>query len=95
MTYVIPTIKNLENFRKQLNAIFVSLFGTANSFSAVQSFPAAGIVVGTVKVLAGTGSPAGSVSAPVGSLYLRGDGGASTSLYVKESGTGSSGWVAK
>lgn len=46
-------------------------------------------------ILAGTGSPAGVVTAPVGSLYLRGDGGANTTLYVKESGTGTSGWVAK
>ncbi|BEV02194.1 hypothetical protein [Novosphingobium olei] len=46
-------------------------------------------------VLTGTGSPAGVVSAPVGSLYTRSDGGAGSTLYVKESGTGSSGWVAK
>ena len=29
------------------------------------------------------------------SLYSRTDGGAGTSLYVKESGTGNTGWVAK
>lgn len=43
----------------------------------------------------GTGSPEGVVTAKVGSLYLRSDGGASTTLYVKESGTGNTGWVAK
>lgn len=43
----------------------------------------------------GTGSPEGSVAAVVGSLYLRSDGGAGTSHYVKESGTGYTGWVAK
>lgn len=43
----------------------------------------------------GVGDPNGAVSAVVGTLYLRSDGGASTTLYVKESGTGSSGWVAK
>lgn len=43
----------------------------------------------------GTGSPAGVVSAPVGSIWLRTDGGAGTTLYVKESGTGNTGWVAK
>ena len=42
---------------------------------------------------AGAGAP--TVAAPVGSLYSRTDGGANTSLYVKESGTGTSGWVAK
>ena len=43
----------------------------------------------------GSGSPESVVTAPVGSLYTRTDGGASTTLYVKESGTGSTGWVAK
>ena len=43
----------------------------------------------------GTGSPETVVTAPVGSIYSRTDGGASTSLYVKESGTGNTGWVAK
>lgn len=44
---------------------------------------------------AGSGSPEGVVTAPVGSTYRRTDGGAGTSFYVKESGTGSTGWVAK
>jgi hypothetical protein len=48
-----------------------------------------------VTVTAGQGSPEGRVSAPVGSLYLRADGGPGNSLYVKESGTGSSGWIQK
>jgi hypothetical protein len=44
----------------------------------------------------GTGAPEGVVAAPVGSLFLRTNGGTSTSLYVKETGTTtSSGWVAK
>lgn len=46
-------------------------------------------------VSSGTGSPESAVTAPIGSLYLRLDGGAATSLYVKESGTGNTGWVAK
>lgn len=43
----------------------------------------------------GTGTPEGAVTAPVGSLYTRDDGGAGTTLYVKESGTSNTGWVAK
>ncbi|WP_042207430.1 hypothetical protein [Paenibacillus durus] len=43
----------------------------------------------------GNGSPEGSVTAPVGTLYARTDGGASTTLYVKQSGSGNTGWVAK
>lgn len=46
-------------------------------------------------ITVGTGSPEGAVTAPVGSLFLRTDGGTSTTLYVKESGTGNTGWVAK
>jgi hypothetical protein len=51
---------------------------------------------GASSVLAGTGSPEGAVTAPVGSLYLRSDGGAATTLYVKETGgAGNTGWVGK
>jgi hypothetical protein len=46
-------------------------------------------------IYSGTGSPEGVTTAPVGSLFLRRDGGASTTLYVKESGSGNTGWVAK
>ncbi len=43
----------------------------------------------------GSGSPEGVVTAPIGAVYHRTDGGAGTSFYVKESGTGNTGWVAK
>lgn len=43
----------------------------------------------------GTGSPEGAVIGRVGAIYQRTDGGANTTLYVKESGTGNTGWVAK
>ena len=46
-------------------------------------------------VLSGSGTPEGSVTASVGALYCRTDGGANTTLYVKESGAGNTGWVAK
>lgn len=96
MAYVIPTIKNLESLRKQLNTLFGNIFGTANLFTAVQTFLASGIVLGTVRVLSGTGSPEGVLPANVGALYLRSDGGTSTVLYIKETGASTStGWVAK
>lgn len=41
----------------------------------------------------GTGSPESVLTAPIGSVYIRTDGGTSTTLYVKESGTGNTGWV--
>jgi hypothetical protein len=43
----------------------------------------------------GAGTPEGAITAPVGSLYTRTDGGLLSTLYVKESGTGNTGWVAK
>lgn len=48
-----------------------------------------------LNIFVGTGSPETVVAATVGALFLRTDGGASTTLYVKESGTGNTGWVAK
>jgi hypothetical protein len=49
----------------------------------------------TVAPLQGNGSPENVVAAPVGTLYLRRDGGTGTTLYVKETGVGASGWTAK
>lgn len=43
----------------------------------------------------GTGAPNGVVTASPGAVYLNLSGGAATTLYVKESGTGNTGWVAK
>lgn len=50
-------------------------------------------LLGTVK--SGEGDPEGVVTAEVGSIYQRTDGGAGSSLYVKESGSGPAGWVPK
>lgn len=43
----------------------------------------------------GSGSPEGVLTKPVGSLYLRLDGATQNALYVKQSGMGNVGWVAK
>ena len=48
-----------------------------------------------VSLMGGNGSPEGIRTAQVGSLYMRTDGGASTTLYVKQSGSGNTGWIAK
>ena len=47
------------------------------------------------EIFSGPGSPEGVHISPKGSLYLRTNGGAGTTLYIKESGTGATGWVAK
>lgn len=46
-------------------------------------------------IRSGSGSPESAVTGNVCDLYLRTDGGAATTLYVKESGTGNTGWVGK
>jgi hypothetical protein len=42
----------------------------------------------------GSGSPEGVVTAPPGSIYQNTSGGTNTTLYVKRSGTGNTGWFA-
>jgi hypothetical protein len=46
-------------------------------------------------ITAGTGSPEGSVTARIGSMYLREDGSTNTTIYIKTTGTGNTGWTAK
>jgi hypothetical protein len=48
-----------------------------------------------VKIRSGQGSPEGVIAANPGSLFLRTDGGISTTLYVKTSGTSTTGWTGK
>lgn len=63
-----------------------------------QSIPAGcsyGWASSDVRIHHGAGTPEGAVVAAIGSTYHRTDGGAGTSFYVKESGTGNTGWVAK
>ena len=81
------------------------VFGTTNTVvmsagtlttTGAATFGGAVSVSGTAATwTSGTGSPESAKTAPVGSLYTRTDGGASTTLYVKESGAGNTGWIAK
>ena len=66
-------------------------------FNATPYFSAALKIGGSsgVTITTGNGSPEGSVTAIVGSLYTNKTGGANTTLYIKESGTGNTGWIAK
>lgn len=50
---------------------------------------------GTADIYVRSGTPEGEQAAPVGSICLRTDGGAGTTFYVKESGSGNTGWAAK
>lgn len=43
----------------------------------------------------GIGTPEGVITADIGAIYIRTNGGATTTLYIKTSGTGNTGWTAK
>lgn len=47
----------------------------------------------TIYDLVGSGTPEGTVTAAVGSVYRRSNGSSNTTLYVKETGSGNTGWV--
>lgn len=47
------------------------------------------------RIWGGPGTPEGVVTAAPGAVFLRSNGGAGTTFYVKESGTGNTGWVGK
>ena len=72
--------------------------GTGGSYLTLQNYGLKLVLqdgTGTVTIKQGSGTPEGALAANVGSLYLRTDGGAGSTLYIKESGTGNTGWVAK
>jgi hypothetical protein len=55
-----------------------------------------GVRAGAAQITSGRGAPDGGVQGSVGDIYLRTDGGLSSTLYVKESGIATNtGWVAK
>jgi hypothetical protein len=77
---------------------FTNHLTTSGTVSFERSINPAGFamnIANTVIWLTGNNTPEGAVTASVGSLFLRTNGGAGTTLYVKESGTGNTGWVAK
>lgn len=48
-----------------------------------------------VPISSGAGSPEGVITANPGALYINTNGGAGTTLYVKQTGTGNTGWAGK
>lgn len=72
-------------------------FKTSNTNRFTISYNGDWIKIGTSGALIGigAGSPLNTITAPVGSMFLRTDGSGGTTLYVKESGTDASGWKAR
>lgn len=52
------------------------------------------IAFDSADIVSGTGSPEGVITAPVGSQFLRMDGASGSTLYLKETGIGNTGWAA-
>lgn len=88
-TSLTPNGSNLELVGNFLSSAVIR----AESFVEGSQFRFAGDTARNLRW--GTGSPEGVVAASVGCVFLRADGGAATVLYIKESGTGNTGWVAK
>ncbi|SHK92436.1 hypothetical protein SAMN05444266_101605 [Chitinophaga jiangningensis] len=78
-------------------SLYVAQGATILGQFTVGSIQSGSIVVGEgqVRWSSGAGSPEGVVPGNIGALYTRTDGGPGSTLYVKESGTGATGWVAK
>jgi hypothetical protein len=99
-----PTFSTLLNIRTTNDANYKAVFAGADNAQQLglstvrwaQTYsrefrPGSGAPIWT----SGVGTPEGVVTAPIGSMFTRTDGGANTTLYVKESGASNTGWVAK
>lgn len=81
---------NRDNTSNIWNGNFwLSQYGFINGPQMLVSFN------GNNSIISGSNTPEGAITATVGSLFLRTNGGANTTLYVKESGSGNTGWIAK
>lgn len=85
----VPSIYN-----NTLVAVTANLFLHDGFYSATDGITLTNGITAVIAIT-GANTPEGAVTAPVGSLFLRNNGGANTTLYVKESGAGNTGWVAK
>lgn len=104
-----PNVGNADrgylNLNTRVNGVSTLTVQFGTGLSADVTINAGNLVIGTsgkgvqlaggITWTSGSGSPEGVVTAPVGSLYSRSDGGLLSSLYVKESGSGNTGWVGK
>lgn len=93
--FVIYSQKNGDARRVSGTTVKEFMTDAMETDDAVTFTSSINLVSGSVLWQSGSGSPEGSITAAIGSLWTRTDGGASTTLYVKESGTGNTGWVAK
>jgi hypothetical protein len=84
-----------DNQTNQIVVGHTAIGGGSNTATIGNSFVTVLYLSGAVGWFQGNGAPEGVVTAPIGSFYSRKDGGAGTSFYVKESGSGNTGWIGK
>jgi hypothetical protein len=92
---------NVDGTNAVQQATWIGNDCTGNTTTEISDYPSSGVVLvggnhgAPGAIYSCTGTPEGVITAGIGSLALRRDGGASTTLYVKTSGTGNTGWTAK
>ena len=91
---VLPITLDTANNRVGINqstpSFTLDVSGSVRSTGTIQC--SMGFQTNSITIKANTGTPEGTQTAPVGSLFLRTDGASGTTLYTKESGTGNTGW---
>lgn len=80
--------------RHRFSIVVVVLAAFAAVVQAQRAFYERVTINGVCQFIAGSGSPESAVTGNICDLFQRSDGGAGTALYVKESGTGNTGWSA-
>lgn len=85
----LPTVETAILMKVTTSGGAVTVVLDQRVLSATSSAPG-GSLIGS-----GTGSPEGVVTGSIGDIWMRTDGGAGTTMYVKESGTGNTGWRGK
>tara|TARA_R110002072_G_scaffold108429_3_gene235281 strand:+ start:118 stop:450 length:333 start_codon:yes stop_codon:yes gene_type:complete len=90
-----PSASDLEQGELAVNVTDKKLYTKNNSDAVVEigTNPSALTLGGAVTITTGSGTPNGSVTANIGSLYLRTDSSAEGNLYTKTSTTGNTGWT--
>lgn len=90
--YVVgSTTGNILSIGPNRNTCVVAM---SNTTGANFTFGTLGQTTG-LNIYSGFNSPEGVITAPIGSIYLNLNGGAGTTLFVKQTGSGSTGWVGK
>lgn len=80
--------------RHRFSIVVVALAAFAAVVQAQRAFYERVTINGVCQFIAGTGTPESAVTGNICDLFQRSDGGTGTALYVKETGTGNTGWSA-